>query len=130
MQTASTASRPTWHAVAYWVTTALVGFAMLSGGAFHITQQPDAVKGIAALGFPAYFCIMLGTGKLLGGLTILLPRLPRLKEWAYAGISINLISAGAAHAFHGDSVADIATPLIVWGLAMVSWCFRPASRKL
>lgn len=103
---------------------------MLSGGAFHITQQPDAVKGIAALGFPAYFCILLGTGKLLGGLTILLPKFPRLKEWAYAGIAINLISAGAAHAFHGDAVGDIITPLAVFALAMASWWLRPASRKL
>jgi hypothetical protein len=36
--------------------------------------------------------------KVLGGLAILAPRLPRLKEWAYAGIAFDLTGARGARA--------------------------------
>jgi uncharacterized membrane protein YphA (DoxX/SURF4 family) len=37
----------------------------------------------------------LGIGRFLGAIAIVIPRFPRLKEWAYAGFVIDLIGASA-----------------------------------
>ena len=68
----------------YWTTTTLIALAFLTGGAAYLSRAEFALAGMAELGYPAYFVTILGTWKVLGGLAILAPRLPRLKEWAYA----------------------------------------------
>ena len=35
---------------------------------------------------PQYFLVILGIWKLLGAVALVIPRFPRLKEWAYAGV--------------------------------------------
>jgi hypothetical protein len=55
-----------------------------------------------ALGYPVYFLTILGVWKVLSAPALLAPRLPRLKEWAYAGIFFDLTGAAASHAFSGD----------------------------
>jgi DoxX-like family len=66
----------------YWTTTALTAFAFLTGGMAYLSRADFAVGGMAELGYPAYFVTILGAWKLLGGLAILAPQLPRVKEWA------------------------------------------------
>jgi hypothetical protein len=56
------------------------------GGAIDAAAQPLAVAFLAHLGYPAYFAMLIGVWKVLGGVSVLVPRLPRLKGWAYAGI--------------------------------------------
>jgi DoxX-like family len=63
------------------------------------------------LGYPPYF--ILGVWKLLGGLVILLPALPLLKEWAYAGMIFDLTGATASHLAMGDDLRHIVTPLVI-----------------
>ena len=48
------------------------------------------------LGYPMYFFAILGVWKVLGAIAILVPRFPRLKEWAYAGIFFDLTGAAAS----------------------------------
>ena len=78
------------------------------------------VEGITHLGYPAYICKILGTAKLLGGIAILYGRFQTLKEWAYAGYTFNLLGATASHAFSGDSLGKIITPVIILGLVLAS----------
>ena len=85
---------------------------------------------MAALGYPAYFVTILGARKLLGGLALLAPRLPRLKEWAYAGIAFDLTGAAFSHAAVAHPAAKVIAPLVILGLAAASWALRPASRRL
>lgn len=55
-------------------------------------------EGFKKLGYPDYFRIELGCAKLLGILALLIPMVPnKIKEWAYAGFGIVLISAIIAH---------------------------------
>ena len=61
---------------------------------------------------------------------ILMPGLPRLKEWAYAGIFFNLTGAIATHLFGGDPVSNTVAPLVLLAITVVSWACRPADRKL
>src|SRR5215470_5819377 len=82
--------------VAYWVCTALVAFLIGSGGLAYAMQVPDVVQGAVALGFPVHFVVLLGIWKVLGSLTLVVPGLKLAKEWAYAGIMIDLTGAASA----------------------------------
>ncbi len=116
--------------IAYWVTTGLTAFMFLSGGVMDVVQPPELLKGMTDLGYTAYFTTILGVWKVLGGITVLAPGLPRLKEWAYAGMFFDLSGASASHASVGDPVAKIVTPLVLLVIVMASWALRPDSRKL
>ena len=77
------------------------------------------------LGYPPYFAFILGTGKLLGALAIVLPTPRWIKEWAYAGFFFNLTAAAFSRAAVGDGAADIIAPLVFLALVMVSRALRP-----
>lgn len=116
--------------VAYWVVTALTAFVFLSGGVADLVRPAAAVEGMAHLGYPLYFMTLLGVWKILGGIVVLLPRFPLLKEWAYAGMFFDLSGAAASHAATGDPPMKIATPLIILLIVIASWALRPESRRL
>ena len=116
--------------LAYWIPTVLLGLMMTMSGLMAVTRQPPAVEGYTHLGYPLYFMTILGVAKLLGVATLLVPGLPRLKEWAYAGFMINLVSAVASHLAVGDPPGESVMPLILLAVLFVSWQRRPASRRL
>src|SRR5687767_10022367 len=113
--------------ILYWITTALLAFILLSGGLWlMLGNQPMDTY----LGFPDYFWKILGFCKVLGGIVILLPRTPLLKEWAYAGIVFNMAGAAAARIAVSDAAGHIIAPLFICGIAFASWYLRPESRKI
>jgi uncharacterized membrane protein YphA (DoxX/SURF4 family) len=114
----------------YWTTTTLIALAFLTGGAAYLSRAGFSVQGVAALGFPAYLVTLLGVWKVLGGIAVLAPRFPLLKEWAYAGITFNLTGAAFSHAAMGDPAGKVIVPLVLLGIAAASWALRPASRRL
>jgi len=115
--------------IAYWITTALVAFVFLSGGAEELARPAPLMEGMARLGYPAYFVTILGVWKILGGIAILIPRFPRLKEWAYAGMFFDLSGAAISHAVSGEQ-SKIAAPLIILAIVVASWALRPQGRRL
>src|SRR5258708_24907775 len=114
--------------IGYWVTTSLFAAAFLASGAAELASAPAAVASTLALGYPGYFLTILGVWKVLSAPALLAPRLPRLKEWAYAGIFFDLTGAAASHAFSGDTPGKIATPLVLLLIAAASCALRPPSR--
>jgi len=114
----------------YWATTIVTASFFFVGGAANLSRADGTMQGLAALGYPAYFAVILGTWKMLGGVAILVPRYPRLKEWAYAGIAFDLSAAACSHLAMGHSAATATVPLVVLGIAAASWALRPASRTL
>ncbi|HXY33981.1 MAG TPA: DoxX family protein [Planctomycetaceae bacterium] len=116
--------------IAYWLATLLVVFVFAYGGVLDLMRPPQVVEIMTRLGYPVYLCAILGAWKLLGVIALLLPRTPRLKEWAYAGIFFDLTGAAASHFAVQDSVTDIATPIVIVVIAAASWALRPASRRL
>ncbi|TKD11793.1 DoxX family protein [Polyangium fumosum] len=116
--------------IGYWVATGLLGFAFAAGGLGDLSRSPQVMEGMAHLGYPAYFATILGAWKVLGAVALLVPRFPRLKEWAYAGIIFDLTGAAASHAASGDPAGKVITPLVLVAIAAASWALRPASRKL
>jgi uncharacterized membrane protein YphA (DoxX/SURF4 family) len=115
--------------IAYWLVTALVAGAYLVGGFFDISQPAGFFDEVGKLGYPAYFFQILGVWKIGAAIVILLPKLTRLKEWAYAGIVFNLTGAFASHLFVNDT-HEAPVPLIVLALAIASYCLRPENRRL
>lgn len=86
--------------IGYWAATALVAFELLVGGTADLVHGPillfagdPAVQVMEQLGYPVYLLHIVGVWKLLGAVALLLPRFPRLKEWAYAGSFIALTGA-------------------------------------
>ena len=122
--------------IGYWVATTLIGLETLAGGATDLARgRAMLVSGpfvgdvIANLGYPAYILTILGVWKVLGGVVLLAPRLPRLKEWVYAGLIFELTGAAASVAAHGDPAHELIGPLVLASLALASWAFRPPSRR-
>jgi uncharacterized membrane protein YphA (DoxX/SURF4 family) len=116
--------------IAYWVTTIFGPASFVIGGVLYLTETEQAVSTLNHLGYPAYFASILGIWKLLGAIAIVVPRFPRLKEWAYAGFFFDLTAAAVSRAAVGDSAADIIAPLVFLALVLASWALRPASRTL
>ena len=119
--------------VAYWTTTILVAFFM-SGGIAQVAQYLGKPHGVVPeLGYPMYFFAILGIWKVLGAIAILVPRFPRLKEWAYAGIFFDLTGAAASCAAvggYGAYAFHVLAPLIITGFTVASWALRPQSRTI
>lgn len=111
-------------AVAYWVVTGL--FCLQMGfTAYAQLRLPEAAGEFARLGFPEYFRIELSWAKFAGIAALLIPMVPaRIKEWAYAGFAITLISALIAHFAIGEGVAAwiwAAGTGMLWILSYFFW---------
>ena len=120
--------------IVYWIMTILVAFFIGPGGLTQIWQYYSNPHGVVPiLGYPMYFFAILGVWKALGAIAILVPRYPRLKEWAYAGIFFDLTGAAASCAMSGGYGAygfHVLAPLIIAGLCVASWALRPQSRTI
>ena len=106
--------------IAYWITTGIFSAMMLFSAAMYFTN-PQMAQTFGHLGFPDYFRIELGAAKIIGVLLLLAPFTGRLKEWVYAGFTINMVSASIAHAALGDPISAALTPLILLGILAVSY---------
>ena len=112
---------------AYWIMTLLLCAELLTGGTWDLLRTSYVVGIMNRLGYPLYVLTIIGSWKILAVPALLAAGLPRLKEWAYAGIFFDMSGAVISHAVRGESSAVIA-PLLVAMLAMVSWKLRPQSR--
>lgn len=107
--------------IAYWVLTGLFGLMMLASGTMYLSGHPQAVEGFRHLGYPDYFRTLLGISKILGAVALLVPVVPRtLREWAYAGFTINLVSASVSHYASGDPTGQVVNPLVILGVLLTS----------
>jgi uncharacterized membrane protein YphA (DoxX/SURF4 family) len=119
------------HIIAYWITTTLVVFELALGGVWDILRVPQTRGLIERLGYPVYFLVILGIWKLLGAVALVIPRFPRLKEWAYAGVIFDLTGAVASLSASGlMDAGTLAYPIVMTGVAVASWALRPPSRRL
>ena len=77
----------------YWVITIIFAGFMIFTAVPNAIQEPESVKFITDLGYPAYFVPFIGVAKIIGSIAILIPGLRRIKEWAYAGLFFDLGAA-------------------------------------
>ena len=112
--------------ITYWVTTGLVAVQAFIAAFVYLSGSPQAVQGFAHVGYPQQLRIILGIAKPLGAITLLVPGMVRVKEWAYAGFAIAWICAFFAHYLAGDKPFG---PLVLLVLLVVSYLTRPATRQ-
>ena len=112
----------------YWITTGFVLCIMTVSGLLALIQAPPMMKALAHLGYPAYFSTLLGVGKIAGVCVLLAPGMVRLKEWAYVGFGITILSASYSHLSSGDGFMAL-EPLLTFAALVVSYKTRPASRR-
>jgi hypothetical protein len=103
---------------------------MTSSGILQLIKTPEIVESITHLGYPVYFLNILGSWKILGVLTILAPNLTLLKEWAYAGFFFTTSGALISHIVMREAFGDVFPSILLLTLTVVSWYFRPESRRI
>ena len=119
----------TWRIV-YWVATVFVAGNAAGAGMMDILRIQPLFGVLLHLGFPAYFAAILGIWKVLGGVALVAPRYPLLKEWAYAGMFFDFSAALVAHASTGDATVAFVGPVVSIGALIASWYLRPQSRRV
>ena len=85
-----------------WLVTGLMAALMLLSAIPDIQRMPDALTVFARIGYPPYLLLFLGTAKMLGVAAVLVPGVPRLKEWAFAGLAFDVTGALYSHLSIGD----------------------------
>ncbi|MFT3901739.1 MAG: DoxX family protein [Niabella sp.] len=109
--------------IIFWIATGIFSIMMLFT-AYNYLTSPEMKAAFVHLGFPDYFRVELAVAKLLGALALLMPFAPNaFKQFAYAGFTINLISAAIAHASKGDPAQAVMMPLIFLVLLIVSYIY-------
>ena len=121
--------------IGYWTATAVLAGGLVGGGVMDLLHGPQMLVGqffvqtMQHLGYPLYLLTILGWWKLLGAIALLVPRFPRLKEWAYAGTFFNMTGAAASYVVCSNNVGALIL-LIFAVLTLASWALRPQSRTL
>ncbi|MEZ4951630.1 MAG: DoxX family protein [Saprospiraceae bacterium] len=116
--------------IIYWIATIWLSLGMVSTGIVQILRLPEETQFVIDLGFPIYILPLLGVWKILGVLVILIPGYLLLKEWAYAGFFFTMTGALYAHIYSGSSLNEIFPAILLLVLTLLSWYFRPESRKI
>lgn len=119
--------------IIYWIATLWLALGMVSTAIAQLMHMEIGQGGgemIRHLGYPMYFLDILGIWKILGSIAILAPRFPLIKEWAYAGFFFTMSGAIISHAVVGDPFVELLPGLLLLVLTVVSWYFRPESRKV
>ena len=115
--------------IVFWVVTVLLCL-QLGFTAYAQLSLPQVAAAFQHLGFPDYFRVELALAKLIGVIVLLVPAPARLKEWAYAGFAITLVSALIAHFAVGDGPEAwgfAAGTAVLWIVSYVLWRRLPAS---
>ena len=119
--------------IIYWTTTGIVCSVMVFSviNFTFFDRYPFSEGAFVHLGLPGYFKIELTVAKILGLSALLIPNIPaRIKEFAYFGFAITLISASIAHFSSGDGIFPfIIDPLLFLGLLIVSYLYYHKIRK-
>lgn len=126
-------ARPVGKKVIYWTVTLLLAAAIMLSGIGQLMQFGGNLELVTSLGYPLYVLTILGIWKVLGAIVLIVPGLPRLKEWVHAGIFFLMTGAALSHAFandYGDYGFNLILPLSYAALNIFSWALRPSKSRL
>lgn len=92
--------------IVYWIATSLVGLGLLMGGSQMLMQSEQMIASVQKLGYPLLILPILGLAKVLSAVALLVPKFPKLKEWAYAGTVFLYIGAIWSHIAANDAAGS------------------------
>lgn len=116
--------------ILYWIATVWLSLGMLSSAIVQLMRIPEGVESVTKLGYPTYLMTILGVWKILGVLAILVPKLPLLKEWAYAGFFFVASGAMISHIVMQEPIGETFPSILLLVLTVTSWYLGPESRKI
>lgn len=124
--------KPKTLTVMYWIVTGLFAAFMFMAGIIEAIQHESGREIMAHLGYPAHVLTVLGIGKVLGSIALLLQdrRFYALKEWAYAGFVFSFIGAFVARLSAGDSMGLVISPLLFMAVTLLSYYLWRRKRAL
>src|SRR5262245_61124543 len=85
-----------------YVVMGVMAALMLLSAVPDVLRFPDGLGVFRHLGYPPYLLPFLGVAKILGVIAVLVPGRPTLKEWAFAGLTLDLTGALYSHLSVGD----------------------------
>ncbi|MEM8926574.1 MAG: DoxX family protein [Bacteroidota bacterium] len=113
----------------YWTVTVLLILLIVPGAVFDIIKPQEVIDSFNALGYPEYLLPFIGVMKIIGVVAILQSRFDRLKEWAYAGLFIDVFGASYSHLANGDGMVKAMPALIGMGLVLGSyWLYHEVKK--
>lgn len=107
--------------VPHWTLTGLLMLQVGASAILLIVRPPMVTAVVQRLGYPPYFPIFLGIAKLLATIAIAQPWSETLREWAYAGLTFDVIAAALSHLASHDSAGEAAGPFLIMALVAVSY---------
>jgi hypothetical protein len=110
--------------IIYWVITALFVLFMWFGAISELMQLESAQKVLIDLGYPVYLNYILGLAKILGGIALLQWWSRPLREWAYAGFTIDILGAAASSYFVQGIGAALFTIVFLIPLLLSYWLWK------
>jgi uncharacterized membrane protein YphA (DoxX/SURF4 family) len=113
--------KPKTIRILYWGITGVFSLLLLMAGITEAMQHESGLEIMRHLGYPAHVLIVVGVGKILAAVALVQGRFRTVKEWAYAGLTFNLIGACVARAYGGDSIGLILSPLIFLSVMFLSY---------
>ena len=112
--------------IAAMVITSLVAVMWVYFGRLYLIHDPGEWRiANQQLGYPLYIIPLLGVTHILGGVGLLIPNVPRLTEWVYAGLAIDLSLAFYSHLHGGGGTWD---PILVMAFVFASYLLRRRMR--
>lgn len=96
----------------FWIVTVIFCLANLFAGITEVMKVQSNIDLMIMLGYPIYFLTILGTGKIIGSLVLIQTRYSTIREWAYAGFTIDYIAAAWSNSIMGGGVMGVLVPLI------------------
>jgi DoxX-like protein len=110
--------------ITFLITTTVIAIAYFVTGLGNILPFTHIAQNMAHLGYPIYFLKIIGTWKILAAIVVVLPNIPRIKEWAYAGMILDLTGASFSRFAVGDALPQIIIPLGIATLVTVNYLLR------
>jgi len=112
--------------IIYWASTGIIA-AVMTYSIISFTFYERAIYPEGAfqhLHLPAWFKVELTIAKILGVLALLIPSIPsKIKEFAYFGFAITLLSAVIAHSTVNDKFYNIMDPMIFLCILILSYLY-------
>lgn len=106
----------------FWIATVLFAVPLAWSAVQYLVEAPKMMATMTThLGYPAYFTKILGVAKIAGVVALLAPFNRRIKEWAYAGFTFDLLGASASHIAARDGLLIASVPLAFLGVLAVSY---------
>ncbi|HLC31276.1 MAG TPA: DoxX family protein [Candidatus Nanoarchaeia archaeon] len=113
--------KPKTIKILYWIITIIFALFMLFSGISEVMQTQPAKDLLIQLGYPIYLNFILGIAKVLGVIAIVQTKFKVIKEWAYAGFTIDITGASASMALNGIGVASTLFTLVFLAPLFISY---------